>query len=423
MSADLIEPDAEHLFAGDTGAEPDVAAGSSNPARGSLAVRSMLRRGLARLGAISLWAISGLFNLASLIVCLAVLAAIPILQLITFGYLLDVAGRLAGGGKLRDSLPHLSSAGKIGLVVCAVVIGSLPVQLLAHWESVAELISPGSNQAGWLRVAAIAAAGFGLAYLLWALARGGRLIHFVWPQPRRLIREAWRPSLYRSLPDQLWQFTRSLELGRYFWLGLRGAVGTLVWLVPAMVVIAANRNGETGLAGLVGGVAVVALGVVLLYLPMLQTHFADQNRLRALFDVRRVRRLFCYAPWAWLSAMTCGLVLLPIPLYLLKIEATPQEVVWLPTLVFVAFILPARLAEGMAMRRAKRIALDYGDGALKPVGFWKVLSRWTARLMMPGVVAIYLVFVTLSQYTSWDGLQTWVQQHAILIPIPFLGGV
>ena len=27
------------------------------------------------------------------------------------------------------------------------------------------------------------------------------------------------------------------------------------------------------------------------------------------------------------------------------------------------------------------------------------------------------------QNTSWDGLQTWVQQHAILIPVPFLSGV
>ena len=75
------------------------------------------------------------------------------------------------------------------------------------------------------------------------------------------------------------------------------------------------------------------------------------------------------------------------------------------------------------MRRARRIALRYGDGAVKPTGKWSFVSRWTVRLLMPGVVAIYLFFVTLSQYTSWDGLQTWVQQHAVLIPIPFLGGV
>lgn len=369
------------------------------------------------------WLVSGLFSLASLIVCLAILAAIPVLQLITFGYMLDVAGRLASGGKLRHALPHLRSAGQIGVVVLAVVIGSLPVQLLAHWESVASLISPGSSQATGMRIAAIAAAFGGVFYLLWALARGGRLVNFLWPQPLRMLRQAWRPSTYRELPDQLWQFTGSLELGRYFWLGLRCAAGTLVWLIPAMIIIVANRNGETGLAGLVGALALIALGVVMLYLPMLQVHFASENRLGALFEWRRMRRLFCYAPWAWFLAMALGLVLLPIPLYLLKIEATPREVVWLPTLVFVAFILPARLAEGLALRRAKRIAGQYGDGAVKPPGKWNFVSRWTARLLLLGVIGIYLVFLTLSQYTSWDGLQTWVQQHAVLIPIPFLSGV
>ncbi|WP_231743882.1 DUF4013 domain-containing protein [Stieleria neptunia] len=382
------------------------------------------RRGLVRTVVAGItWLISTLFCLASLIVCLAVLAAIPILQLITFGYLLDVAGRLARGGTVRGSLPHLRAAGQIGIVVLAVVVGSLPVQLLAHWESVASLIAPDAAQATVLRIAAIAAACLGVLYLLWALARGGRLVHFLWPQPKRMLRQAWRPSTYLPLPDRLWDFTHSLELGRFFWLGLRGALGTLVWLIPAMIIIAANRNGETGLAGLVGGLALIALGVVLLYLPMLQAHFAAENRLRALFEVRRIRRLFCYAPWAWLTAMVLGLVILPIPLYLLKIEATPREVVWLPTLMFVAFILPARWAEGLAMRRAKRIALRHRDGAVKPTGTWSFLSRWTVRLLMPGVVAIYLFFVTLSQYTSWDGLQTWVQQHAVLIPIPFLGGV
>lgn len=369
------------------------------------------------------WLIGGLFSLASLIVCLAVLAAIPVLQLVTFGYLLDVAGRLASGGKLRQALPHLRSAGQIGVVVMAVVLGSLPVQLLAHWESVASLIAPGSSQSTMLRFAAITAAFAGALYLMWALARGGRLVNFIWPQPMLMLRQAWRPRTYRELPDRLWQFTGSLELGRYFWLGLRGVAGTLVWLLPAMIIIAANRNGETGLAGLVGGIALISLGVVMLYLPMLQVHFASENRLRALFALRRIRRLFCYAPWAWFLAMTLGLVLLPIPLYLLKIEATPREVVWLPTLVFVAFILPARLAEGLAMRRANRIALQYGNGAVKPSGKWNFFSRWMVRMLLVGVIGIYLIFLTLSQYTSWDGLQTWVQQHAVLIPIPFFGGV
>lgn len=247
-SADLsgFEPDSspDRFAEGAEGIENQSRETPQSVERGSI-----LRRVFAWLS----WMVGGIFSVVSLIVCLAVLASIPLLQLITFGYLLDVAGRLAAGGTFRHSLPHLQAAGKIGLVVGAVVVGSLPVQLLAHWESVASLITPGSDQADLLRLAAIAAAFVGIVYLLWALSRGGRLVHFLWPAPASMLRKAWRPRTYWGLPDKLWQFTGSLELGRYFWLGLRGAGGTLVWLIPAMIIIAANRNGETGLAGLVGG--------------------------------------------------------------------------------------------------------------------------------------------------------------------------
>jgi hypothetical protein len=45
-----------------------------------------------------------------------------------------------------------------------------------------------------------------------------------------------------------------------------------------------------------------------------------------------------------------------------------------------------------------------------------------ARVLLLPVVVTYLAFVALSQIVSWDGLQTWVQQHAVLVPVPFVGG-
>ncbi len=356
----------------------------------------------------------GVFCVASLIGLLAVLTAIPIVQLIAFGYLLDVAGRLTAGGTLRHALPNLGRAGMIGLAASAVLVASLPTQLLVHWESVAQLINPDSGQATVLRVLAIVCSIGVMGYLLWAWVRGGRLRDYLWPQPIRFLREGWRWRTWQQLPDRLWEFTASLELPRLFWLGFRGAVGTLIWLIPAILIAAMIENGTNGLAGLVGFASLIALGVTLLYLPMLQAHYAAENRFSALFEVRRIRRDFRRAPWAWLIAMVFGLVVLPIPLYLLKIEATPREVVWLPCLVFVAFMLPARIGEGLALRRARRRG--------EPRGRWAAISRWTVRLLLPAVVGVYLVFLTVSQYTSWDGLGTWVQQHAILIPIPFLDG-
>ena len=188
-----------------------------------------------------------------------------------------------------------------------------------------------------------------------------------------------------------------------------------MWLSPSFIIISAFRNGETGLAGLVGFAALLLLGLGLLYVPMLQAHFAAENRFGALFEIRTIRKNFRRAPWAWFFAMVICLIISPIPLYLLKIEATPTEVMWTPCLIFVAFILPGRMATGLALRRARRKS--------DPTGILARISRNLVRILMPLVIGIYLLFVYLSQNTSWDGLQTWVQQHAILIPVPFLSGV
>lgn len=361
------------------------------------------------------WMIHGSFSIASLIVLLAILTAIPLVQITTFGYLLAVAGRLANGETFRNSLPHLRHAGQIGMAGLAIFIAALPTQLFVHWEYVSNLIDPGSQQAIAMRVLAIAISMFAIAYLMWAWARGGHLSHYLWPQPKRFLREGWRWKTWSSLPERLWDFTASLELPNYFWLGLRGVVGTLIWLIPAMIIMRAFREGETGIAGLIGFVSLVFLGIGMLYLPMLQAHFGAENRFRALFEVSVIRRNFVSAPWAWFLAMVITLILTPIPLYLLKVEATPREVMWLPCFVFVAFILPARVATGLALRRARR----------RPAvsGRWGMFSKWFVRFANSLAVAAYLLFVYVSQYVSWDGLETWVQQHAVLIPVPFLSGV
>jgi hypothetical protein len=353
------------------------------------------------------------FELLSLVTLLAVMTAIPLIQLIAFGYLLNVAGRLTSGRKLAEAIQWRSAAGKIGLAVVAILLLSIPIRLLTHWATVAEVISPGTQKAESLRVGAVLLTLAIMVHLSWAWSRGGRLRHYLWPSPRLWFARVWRPSTWLTAADHLIAMIRSFEIPRLFWLGLRGALGTLIWLSPTIAIIAVTRNGQTGIAGLVGGIAFVCLGVVLLYLPMLQANFAAENRLRAMFAVRRVRDDFCRAPWAWLGAMFLTLVLLPIPLYLLKIEPPPSELMWLPTWFFIALMLPARVASGLALRRARSKPM--------PVGAWATISRWSVRLLMPSVVGVYLLFVYLSQYVSWDGLQTWVQQHAVLVPVPFVG--
>ena len=290
--------------------------------------------------------------MVSWLALMGLLTAAPLLQILAFGYLLRVSGHLAAGGKLRNCIEHLDRAGKIGLAVCIVFLAAAPSQLFAHYESLASIVNPGSQNAATMRQLAIFSAAIAFLYLVWAWARGGELWQYVWPQPRRAIAEIWRPSFWNSAIDRLWELIVSLQIPSTFWLGARGVLGSLVWLLPAVVVMMAFRRGETGLAGLIGLLAIFALAISIGFLPMLQVNFAASGRTRDLFAVQTVRRRFRYAPWSYLTAMVTGLIVFPIPLYLLKIEATPREVVWLPCIVFVTFMLPARIAEGLAMRRA-----------------------------------------------------------------------
>lgn len=355
----------------------------------------------------------GVFQYLSLVTFLAVMTALPLVQLIAFGYLLDVAGRLARGERLADAVAWRETAGRWGLAVMVLFLLSLPIQLFSHWAVAAEIISPNALNARLLRLAAVVMALFALAYVSWAWVRGGRLKHYLWPAPILWLKSFWRPSVWLGGADRLIQMVRNLELIRLLWLGIRGALATLIWLLPATVIIAVERNGRTGVAGLVGAIAFICLGIALMYLPMLQANFAAENRFLAMFSVRKIRQDFKHAPWAWWWAMFATLVLLPIPLYLLKIEPPPSELIWLPTWFFILLMMPARIACGLALRRARRLPLK--------TGWWSRLIRWTARLATPPLVAIYLLFVYLSQYLSWDGLQTWIQQHAVLVPVPFVG--
>jgi len=151
------------------------------------------------------------------------------------------------------------------------------------------------------------------------------------------------------------------------------------------------------------------LGIVVLYLPLLQMHYAAENRFRAMFEVRAVRQRLQRAPWAFAFALLIALAA-AIPLYLVKIEMIPREAAWLPSLVFVMFIYPARLLAGWAFGRAARRE--------KPRNWF---FRWTGRLAMLPIALIDVVVVYFSQCTSWDGIYSLYEQHPFLLPAPFLG--
>lgn len=346
-----------------------------------------------------------LFGALALVLGLAVLSATPVLQLLSFGYLLESGGRVARSGRFRDAFIGVRRAARLGSIIIGCTLVYLPLRLVASWSASAQLIDPGGAVARRWRIALVVVTAAAVLHAIAACARGGRLRYFLWPfgTPGGLVRRWRRGGTYGEARDALWEFTAGLRLPYYFRLGVLGFIGTLAWLVVPVTLIAAGRRFPP--IALVGG---LLLAVVALALPFLQMQFAAENRLGALFEYRRVRDRFRRAPWAFAAAAFATLAL-AVPLYLLKIEMIPRETAWLPALLFLAFIVPARTLAGWAYARSSRCD--------RPRHWF---FRGTARLGMLPVGLAYALIVFFTQFTAWHGIWSLYEQHAFLLPVPFV---
>ena len=107
--------------------------------------RGLIRRGCSGVFDFIGWLIKMLFGIASLILLLAVIAAIPVVNLLALGYLLEVEGRLARSGKLRDAFPLIGLAPRLGSIALGIWAWIVPLRLLANVAADARLIDPGST--------------------------------------------------------------------------------------------------------------------------------------------------------------------------------------------------------------------------------------------------------------------------------------
>ena len=397
-----------------------------------------------------------LFGLTSVIGCLAVLSAVPLVQFVSLGYLLEASARVARSGKLRHGFIDMPKFARIGSLVFGTWMMLLPLRYLSTLAQDAHLVDPGSASARAWRVGQLICTALMLGHILLAWYSGGKLRHFFWPflapfqlgakllfgtivgpivrplveaiSPRLAADlyierplSAWFPpailwaglvrgKMYRRTRDAVWDFVAALRLPQYFWLGVRGFIGALTWLfIPVLLLMGGTMLPNGGLAFVSGWLGALLLGIVVIYLPFAQTHMAVQNRFVEIYNLGEIRRQFSRAPIAWWCALAITL-LSAIPLYLLTIEATQREVTYLINLFFVAFIYPARLLLGWAMGRS----LHHHKPRF-------VLFGIAARLAAIPVVVGYLIILWASQYTAWFGPFSLMVQHAFMVPVPFLG--
>lgn len=346
------------------------------------------------------------FGLVSLVVILSTLAAWPLVQLLTLGYLLESSARVARSGRLREGFIGVRRSAHIGGIALGIWLALLPAWIVGQLATSAELIDPGSQVARNWRVALVAATVITLLHVALAVARGGRLRHFLWPlgHPIWLFRRLRQGGLYVDAREAVWSYVMEWRLPHYFRLGLVGFLGTLAWLaVPAILIAAGGRQPVLGIMG------ALVLALVVPFLPFLQVNYAVEGHLGSLFSRRAIRERFRRAPWAFALALVVLLVAAAIPLYLLKIEMVPRDAAWLPSLVFVIFLAPARLLTGWAYARSSR---------RDQPRHW--LLRSIGRLAIVPAALLYVLVVFLAQYTSWGGVTSLYDQHAFLLPVPFL---
>jgi hypothetical protein len=344
------------------------------------------------------------FGLVSLVLGLSMLAALPLIQFLSLGYFLESSARVARTGRLRDGLIGVRTAARIGCVAAASWLSLIPAWLVGSYASSAELIDPGGPTARHWRIGLVVVTLISLLHIAASCARGGRLRDFLRPigHPVWLVRRLRAGGLYAETRDSLWKFVAGLRLPYYFRLGLVGFVGTLAWLALPAILIGAT--GKFPIMGVIGG---VSLAVIVPFLPFLQVRYAVEGRISALFSRKAIRDRFRRAPWAFAFSLFV-LLLAAIPLYLLKIEMIPREAAWLPSLVFVVFLAPARLMTGWAYARSGR-----RDSP----------RHWIFRVLGRGAIVasalLYVLVVFLAQYISWRGASSLYEQHAFLLPVPF----
>ncbi|MCA9026529.1 MAG: DUF4013 domain-containing protein [Planctomycetaceae bacterium] len=360
-----------------------------------------------------LWAVQLLFGLTSLIVLLAVIAAIPLVNLIALGYLLDVEGRVGRSGRLRDGFPLLPLAPRFGSIVLGIWLWLIPLRLLAGATADARLIDAGSPSDTRLHLLLNVMWVIVTVHLCLALARGGSLSCFF--RPIKNLQWFWQRLKSRDYLDtasqRVREFVSELRIKHYFWLGLRGLMGGIAWLLTPTALFAAMANAEgpqepQGMLTLIGG---ALLALTLSWMPFLQARYATEQRFRSMFHLRTVRRLFKHAPLAWWLAIAIVYVL-ALPLYLLKVAILPQDAYWLITVVFIVSIYPAKIITGWAYYRALKRQLD---GKASPWGL-----RWLARLGMLPILAAFVFLLYFTQFIGAHGTAGLFEHHAFLLPWP-----
>ncbi len=358
------------------------------------------------------WCVEILFGTASIVAILAILAAIPGLNILTLGYLVEPQKRVAASGRLRDGFPLMVFAPRLGIIMFFGLLLMIPLRVMATRVSDAVVIL-GANDPRTLQMMTTLNVMKWIigTHLLLAIAYGGTIGSFFRPIRnvkwflRATLSSAGRAELSAHI-DQLLTVVRPLH---HFWLGLKAFIGAVLWLaIPSgMLVAVTNPERDNPGLGVVSFLGVLLMIPVMAWLPLLQIHQAVEGRFVSVFSIRAARSIIARVPLRWMLA-TVVLYALTFPLYLAKIRLLPGDAMLVITPFFIILTYPTRLL----------MAWVYHQGHKRPDPsnfFW----RWLIKLTMVPALGAYCFFLFLTPFVSELGRSAPLENQAFLGPVPY----
>lgn len=359
------------------------------------------------------WLVQAVFGGLSLLLVLAILSALPVINLIGLGFLLDVQGRVGRSGKLSHAFPLLDIAPRIGVICLGFWLMLMPVRLLTDFAADATLLQPGSGKTNFLNGLATLVQVAITIHLCCALARGGSVWCFLRPikNIRWVISRLRQGEFFSGIATSMKGLYHEFSIPAQFRLGLIGLLGALAWiLIPTAML--GTPEASRGLPMVVTVVGGAILAIVLTWLPILQTEFATTGQWRSLLALSKARRLFRQTPAVW-TVSYLFIYALSLPLFLFKVVSPPRDAMWLLTIVFIISLYPMKLILGMAYFRAARLMNDEENH--QPFFLW----RWVWSLASVLLLAFYVFIFFFTQFISEDGTQALFENPVFSLPSPF----
>lgn len=357
------------------------------------------------------WLVKTAVGAACVVLVLAIMAAIPGLNILTLGFLINAQKQVAVSGRIRDGFPLLKIAPRLGILAVFTLLFCIPLRIqAARLSDALVLLGPQHQQTQRLQAVLFFLQWLVALHLLAAILNGCTVSCFLRPLRnfRRLL--AWRHREKRQQVSEVLQALLTLlSPWQHFVLGLRGFFGAVLWLVlPTSLLVSYAAPDRTrpifGVLSFLGGLLLIP---VFAWLPWLQVQQAVQGRFMAIFSVSSVRLAIRSAPLAWLLS-TVLLYVLTFPLYVGKIRLPPQDALLILTPFFVLLTYPARLVTAWAWYRATTRE--------QPAGRWLHIP---VRLIMFPLLGLYSFFLLLTPSISELGRSAPFENQAFLGPVPY----